>query len=609
MKAATDQLDHLANLHGINTSYLDMKGHLKSASVESLLAVLKALGTPISGLSDVPAAIREKQQNHWQQPLEPVTVLYEGDILILKVRLPESQFKGSLSASLVMETGEQKKVHWQCDASYIINATAIEGVKYITILLLFPETLPIGYHKLYLELSGRVSETLIISAPLKAYNPPLTKEKIWGGFLPLYALHTRKSWGAGDFADLEALMKWLSQKGGHMIGTLPLLPSFFDESIGPSPYMPASRLFWNEFYLDVFRIPELDKCPSAQVRINSTDFNNELVVLRKSQLVDYSRQLSLKRSILEELSEYFFAQKPGRFRDFEEYLNSHSSLEDYASFRAAGEKQGIRWDSWPQAMADGKLKDGDYSQKQRQYHLYTQWLAQEQIQSLSQKARRNNLYLYLDLPVGVHPYSYDVWRERESFLTGINGGAPPDPVFTSGQNWSFPPLHPEKIRQQGYRYVIDCIRHQLELAGMLRIDHMMNFHRLFCIPQGMANREGVYVNYRAEELYPILALESHRHQSVIVGEDLGIVPPEVRPMMEKHGIFRMFVGQYELITENQLGEIPPDCVASLNTHDMFPLTSFWQEKDIAERLRLKLVDREGAGQGVGTAPPDKTDSY
>ena len=105
---------------------------------------------------------------------------------------------------------------------------------------------------------------------------------------------------------------------------------------------------------------------------------------------------------------------------------------------------------------------------------------------------------------------------------------------------------------------------------MLRIDHMMNFHRLFWIPEGMENREGVYVSYRAEELYAILALESCRHQSVIVGEDLGMVPPEVRPMMEKHGIYRMFVGQYELIAENQLGKIPAQSVASLNTHDMFP---------------------------------------
>ncbi len=65
-----------------------------------------------------------------------------------------------------------------------------------------------------------------------------------------------------------------------MVGTLPLLPSFFDEKIGPGPYMPASRLFWNEFYLDIDQIPELEKCPAAQALINSADFQKELAVLR-----------------------------------------------------------------------------------------------------------------------------------------------------------------------------------------------------------------------------------------------------------------------------------------------------------------------------------------
>jgi 4-alpha-glucanotransferase len=85
---------------------------------------------------------------------------------------------------------------------------------------------------------------------------------------------------------------------------------------------------------------------------------------------------------------------------------------------------------------------------------------------------------------------------------------------------------------------------------------MMNFHRLFWIPEGIENREGVYVNYRSEELYAILALESCRYQSVIIGEDLGMVPPEVRPAMEDNGIYRMYVGQYELVVENQMGKIP-----------------------------------------------------
>ena len=134
---------------------------------------------------------------------------------------------------------------------------------------------------------------------------------------------------------------------------------------------------------------------------------------------------------------------------------------------------------------------------------------------------------------------------------------------------------------------------------MLRIDHMMNFHRLFWIPRGMENREGVYVNYPAEELYAILTLESCRHRSVIIGEDLGMVPPEVRPMMDQHGLFRMFVGQYALIAENQIGNIPPRSVASLNTHDMFPFAAFWQESDIPARRDLHLVSDSEAALELG----------
>ena len=95
------------------------------------------------------------------------------------------------------------------------------------------------------------------------------------------------------------------------------------------------------------------------------------------------------------------------------------------------------------------------------------------------------------------------------------------------------------------------------------------------------------------------------NKSIIIGEDLGMVPPEVRPMMEKHGIYRMYVGQYELIAENQLGKIPSHSVASLNTHDMFPFAAFWQETDIAERSKLKLIDAASAQTRNGTAPSVK----
>ena len=110
------------------------------------------------------------------------------------------------------------------------------------------------------------------------------------------------------------------------------------------------------------------------------------------------------------------------------------------------------------------------------------------------------------------------------FALGINGGAPPDGLFVKGQNWGFPPLQPEAIRQQGYRYYIDCLRHHMGSAGMLRIDHVMGLHRAFWVPDGFSATDGVYVHYRAPEFYAILNFESHRHQVQIVGENLGTVP-------------------------------------------------------------------------------------
>jgi 4-alpha-glucanotransferase len=230
------------------------------------------------------------------------------------------------------------------------------------------------------------------------------------------------------------------------------------------------------------------------------------------------------------------------------------------------------------------------------YHLYVQWLANQQIERISEKATEKNLRLYLDLPLGVHPDGYDVWRERDAFILDTSAGAPPDAVFTKGQNWAFPLPHPERTREQGYRYVIAYLRHHLKYAGVLRVDHVMGLHRLYCIPNGMEACQGVYLRYKAEELYAILSLESHRNSTVIVGEDLGTVPTYVRRAMRKHALCRMYVVHYELASDPKKGlpPVPRNSVASLNTHDMPPFASFWQGLDIEERLDLGLLDKAGA---------------
>jgi 4-alpha-glucanotransferase len=271
-------------------------------------------------------------------------------------------------------------------------------------------------------------------------------------------------------------------------------------------------------------------------------------------------------------------------------------VEDYAAFRAAGERRRTSWWSWDDRPRGGDLQEGDYDPEAREYHLYVQWLADAQVRRLADRARGKGPGLYLDLPLGVNPDSYDVWRDRASFALGVSAGAPPDVFFTKGQEWGFPPLHPDNIRADGYRYLRDCLHHHLRYAGMLRIDHMMGLHRFFWVPQGLGPKQGVYVRYPAEELYAVYCLESNRHQTVMVGEDLGTVPNNVRPTMASHNIHRLYVGQFEMQPNWECALNPPaeGAVASLNTHDTPTFAGFWRGIDIEECQAMGLFDEAGA---------------
>jgi 4-alpha-glucanotransferase len=123
----------------------------------------------------------------------------------------------------------------------------------------------------------------------------------------------------------------------------------------------------------------------------------------------------------------------------------------------------------------------------------------------------------------------------------------------------------------------------------------MGLHRLFWVPDGHDASSGAYVRYNAEELYAILSLESHRHGAVIVGENLGTVPPYVNAAMKERGLQQMYVTQFQLSDkERPLNPIPRDAVASVNTHDMPTFASYWEERDIDDRLAMGLLDEHGA---------------
>lgn len=392
---------------------------------------------------------------------------------------------------------------------------------------------------------------------------------------------------------MRAFANWISDLGGDVVATLPLLPAFLGKPCEPSPYSPVSRLFWNEFYIEVERIPELTACREARRLIDSNRFQQQIQSLRQSDVVDYFNQMAAKRRVIEVLARFFFSKPSPRRTAFNRHIRSHPAWDSYARFRAVFEKNGKAWPNWPAAMRTGELRDGEFDPAIRNYYLYAQWLAREQMEALSTETRGRGLKLYLDMPLGVHSDGYDAWKEQSLFALNASGGAPPDSVFTKGQDWGFAPIHPGKSREQGHRYIIQYLRHHLEHAGMLRIDHVMGLHRLYWVPRGVPASHGAYVSYPAEELYAVLSIESHKHRATIVGENLGTVPPEVNKSLSRHGIREMFVSQYEVKPHPHTAfrRIPKMSVASLNTHDMPTFQAFLQGLDIMDRHDLGLLNQ------------------
>ena len=568
-------------------------GIRQEASREVLLAALNGLGVGLASEADAESALQERQGQQWRRMLEPVAVAWTDRAPELTLRLPEAQAEKNLAATLRFENGETQTFSFSTEKLPTQERFEIGGEFFLRKKWRLPAPLLPGFHHLSLETPGQVWECRLIAAPREAYLPAESPpHKHWGLFIPLYALPKHQGWGAGDFGDLQDLLRWTKERGGDTVSTLPFLASFLKQPCEPSPYLPVSRLFWNEFYLDISQIPELKSCAEARALLASPEFERQQTSMNREPLIDYRRQMALKRQVLEALQKTFFAQNSPRYAAFREFLRTHPQWEDYARFRAVAGTRPHPWQEWPEPLRSGELRQGDYDEAEYRYHLYVQWLAREQVDSLTRYAHSENLCLALDLPLGIHPQGYDAWREQDLFAPDVSVGAPPDAFFPRGQNWGFPPLLPEASRRQGHAYFRAALHHLLAAGGMLRIDHVMGFHRLFWIPQGFSPAQGCYLRYPAEEFYALLCLESQRSQTVLVGEDLGTVPPELRPALSSHGILRCYVAPFEFYQETAAPppKAPTDSVASLNTHDMPTFAGLWQGQDLEDRRDLGLLE-------------------
>lgn len=559
-------LEALAGIHGITRRYHDGTGVLRTACDEAVLAVLRILGAPVETIEDAPGALREAREAADRPRLPTLLTSTAGE------PVPLSLFTSG-TARLVLESGETSEFRLQDDGQGRSTAT-LPGID-----------VP-GYH--HLEAGGQRIPLLVAPALLPA------PRRGWGLFAPLYGLRSGANGGGlATYGDLARFGNWIAgpaasyqgrgsdPEGGDAVylGTLPLLAGFFEAPFEPSPYSPISRAFWSELYVDPAASPDLDASPEARRILGGADYREACAARSSEGRIDYRRVMGARRRVLEALVHAVDSGAGARRDAFEAALADDDELQRYAAFRASVESHQWTWEGWPERARRGDLKPGvDYDGEAFRYHAYAQWLARAQVAAAAGASRAG---LYLDLPLGSHGGGYDTWRHPHDFALGASAGAPPDNVFEGGQNWAFPPLHPEKARAGVYAPLRAALRHHFEHASVLRVDHVMGLHRLFWIPSGFSGADGVYVRSHARELWSILAIEAARARggrgAAVVGEDLGTVPDEVRHEMNTRGALRMFVLPFEQQEwqEPPLRTPPADALACTGTHDMEPFAAWW----------------------------------
>ncbi len=173
----------------------------------------------------------------------------------------------------------------------------------------------------------------------------------------------------------------------------------------------------------------------------------------------------------------------------------------------------------------------------------------------------------------------------------------PTRSIPTGQDWGLPPIVPSRLRAAGYAPFIATLRANMRHSGALRIDHVMGLMRLFWVPRGRTPAEGAYVHYPFDDLVGLLALESQRHRCLVIGEDLGTVPDDVRRTLAERDVLSYRVLMFE---RDGAGEFkPPEAypeaaLATASTHDLPTLAGWWEGHDIEVRAKLGMLGAEAA---------------
>ena len=577
----------LATRLGILPDYREAgSSALRRTSDATREALAAAMGVDASSEAAAARALAELDAAARARPCEPRAVARVGSAAArrLSLALPvRAGTRAEYELELRLEDG--RSLHRR--------GRARVGRRGLTALPL-GRALPEGVHALRARVAAggawlEAAQTRVV-APARAYTlrEQLGASRVFGLHANLYSVRSATNWGVGDLGDLTALARLAARGGAAYVGLNPL-HALSNRGDGVSPYSPVSRLFRNPLYLDVEAVPEWRDAAGARALAGGLG----LEALRAAPHIRYEEVARAKHAVLRRLHQRFVLQartRPStRSRAYAAFIAAGgAALEGFATWSALAEREGDDALRWPAAL---RRRDGAAVEAFRSecadavdYHCWLQFELDRQLAAAS-RAAPLALGLFGDLAVGCVAGGADPWVFPDRFARGASVGAPPDQYARAGQDWGLVPIRPDGLAADGYALWRALLAAAFAHQGALRIDHAMALHRVWWIPAGRPATEGAYVRMPEQDLLAVLALESRRSRCVVVGEDLGTVPPGFSARLGRAGVLSTRV----LYFEQQQGRFVPGsrysrrALAVPNNHDLAPLAALLSERDLALR--------------------------
>lgn len=421
-------------------------------------------------------------------------------------------------------------------------------------------------------LQGARQQRVAVS-PAQAWFPHAsTSVRPWGAALQVQGLRGRSDGGIGDSTGALAWGRTLRLHGAASLALSPIHASM-PITDAYSPYSPSDRR-----WLEPVHASPLQVLAEAAAAVRHADpvLDQALAQHEAASLIDWPAAAAAKWQWIGRLPAWLQTQQPAQWQSIE------------AGMQALGDDL-LHWSRHTAAL----------SRTPESLLAFGQWLAQSSWRHAQQQVRGEGMQIGLiaDLAVGFDPSGIEALANADAVLRGLELGAPPDAFNPHGQAWGITGYSPLALRAQGYAPFIRLLRAVMADRGGVRIDHILGLQRLWVVPQGAGAGQGVYLDQPFDDLLNLLVLESWRHRCLVIGEDLGVVPPGIRDALASRGVLGLDVLAF---SRDEQGVWPParwreTAVAMTSTHDLPPLAGWLRGTDLERRQRLGWNDESATG--------------